>query len=102
MQELADSIGKIDDTYLKTLGMKLVEGRNFSYTMAADTQGSVIINQAMAKKLNLKSPIGARITNGYGKYTVIGVVEDFNYQSMRDHIESNCTLILALALLSYR
>jgi putative ABC transport system permease protein len=78
---------QIDDTYLKTMGMKLVEGRNFSYAMAADTQGSVIINQTMAKKLNLKKPIGARITNGYGKYTVIGVVEDFNYQSMRDHID---------------
>jgi putative ABC transport system permease protein len=78
---------QIDDTYLKTMGMKLVEGRNFSYTMAADTQGSVIINQTLAKKLNLKTPIGARITNGYGKYTVVGVVEDFNYESMRDHIE---------------
>ena len=78
---------QIDDTYLKTMGMKLVEGRNFSYTMAADTQGSVIINQTLAKKLNLKNPIGKKITNGYGKYTVVGVVEDFNYESMRDHIE---------------
>ncbi|HEY4197581.1 MAG TPA: ABC transporter permease [Mucilaginibacter sp.] len=78
---------QIDDTYLKTMGMKLIEGRNFSYAMAADTQGSVIINQTLAKKLNLKKPIGARITNGYGKYTVIGVVEDFNYDSMRGNIE---------------
>jgi putative ABC transport system permease protein len=78
---------QIDDTYLKTMGMKLVEGRNFSYSMAADTQGSVIINQTLAKKLNLKNPIGKRITNGYGKYTVIGVVEDFNFESMRDHID---------------
>jgi putative ABC transport system permease protein len=78
---------QIDDTYLKTMGMKLVEGRNFSYSMAADTQGSVIINQTLAKKLNLKNPIGKRITNGYGKYTVVGVVEDFNYESMRSHIE---------------
>jgi len=67
--------------------MKLVEGRNFSYSMAQDTQGSVIINQTLAKKLNLKNSIGARITNGYGKYTVVGVVEDFNYESMRGHIE---------------
>jgi len=77
---------QIDDTYLKTMGMKLVEGRNFSYTMAQDTQGSVIINQTMVKKLNLKNPIGARITNGYGKYTVVGVVEDFNFESMRDQV----------------
>lgn len=78
---------QIDDTYLKTIGLKLVEGRNFSYTMAADTQGSVIINQTMAKKLNLKNPLGSHITNGYGKFTVIGVVQDFNFESMHNEID---------------
>ena len=78
---------QIDDTYLKTLGIKLVEGRNFSYNMATDTAGkSLIINQTMAKKLGLKNPVGARITNG-GLFTVIGVVEDFNFESMRGNIE---------------
>ena len=78
---------QIDDTYLKTLGMKLAEGRNFSYAMADDTAGkTVIINQTLAKKLNLKHPIGARITNG-STFTVIGVVEDFNFNSMHEQIE---------------
>jgi putative ABC transport system permease protein len=78
----------IDDTYLKTLGMKLVEGRNFSYDMANDTvwNGSVIINQTMVKKLNLKNPIGKRITNG-ATFTVVGVVQDFNFESMHDQID---------------
>jgi putative ABC transport system permease protein len=77
---------QIDDTYLKTLGMKLVEGRNFSYDMSDDTAGkTVIINQTLAKKLNLKKPIGARITNG-PTFTVIGVVEDFNFDTMHDQI----------------
>ena len=77
----------IDDTYLKTMGMKLVEGRNFSYDMANDTvyAGSVIINQTMAKKLNLKKPIGARITNG-AIFTVVGVVQDFHFESMHNEI----------------
>ena len=77
----------IDDTYLKTMGMKLVEGRNFSYDMANDTvyAGSVIINQTMAKKLNLKKPIGARITNGT-IFTVVGVVQDFHFESMHNEI----------------
>ena len=79
---------QIDDTYLKTMGMKLVEGRNFSYTMAQDTQGSVIVNQTMAKKLNLKNPIGKHITNGYGKFTIVGIVKDFNFESMRDQVGS--------------
>ncbi len=76
---------QIDDTYLKTLGVKLVAGRNFSYAMAGDS-GALIINQTMAKKLNLKDPIGKRITNG-GIFRVIGVVEDFNYESMRGNID---------------
>ena len=78
---------QIDDTYLKTLGIKLVEGRNFSYDMSDDTAGkTLIINQTMAKKLALKKPIGARITNG-GVFTVIGVVQDFNFESMRQQID---------------
>ena len=77
---------QIDDTYLKTLGMKLVEGRNFSYDMSDDTAGkTLIINQTLAKKLNLKNPIGARITQG-NTFTVIGVVQDFNFETMHDQI----------------
>jgi putative ABC transport system permease protein len=77
---------QIDDTYIKTLGMKLIAGRNFSYATIATDEKSVIINQTMAQKLNLKDPIGKRITNG-GIFTVIGVVQDFNFESMRSHID---------------
>jgi len=78
---------QVDDTYLQTLGIKLVEGRNFSYDMADDTSGkSIIINQKLAKGLGLKNPLGARISDG-GIYTVIGVVQNFNFESMRGEID---------------
>lgn len=77
---------QVDDTYLQTLGIKLLEGRNFSYNMADDTAGrSIIINQKMVKALGLNKPIGARIYDG-GIFTVIGVVQDFNFESMRGEI----------------
>jgi putative ABC transport system permease protein len=76
---------QIDDTYLKTLGIKLIAGRNFSYTMASDSD-ALIINQTMAKKLNLKDPVGKRITNGY-TFRIIGVVENFNFDSMRGNVD---------------
>lgn len=76
---------QIDDTYLKTLGMKLVAGRNFSYDIASDS-AAVIVNQTMVKKLNLKDPIGKQISNN-GLYRIVGVVEDFNFESMRGNIE---------------
>ena len=67
--------------------MKIVEGRNFSYDISSDTAGkSVIINQTMAKQLNLTNPIGKRISNG-GIFTIVGVVQDFNFESMRGDIQ---------------
>lgn len=68
--------------------MKIVAGRNFSPDMPSDSQ-AVIINQTLAGRLNLKDPIGKRITNG-GVFNIIGVVEDFNFNSMRDNIDGLC------------
>lgn len=72
---------RIDSDYLSTLGMKLVEGRNFSMEMTSDT-ASMIINQTMVKELGLENPIGKKISNGR-TWNVIGVVEDFHFESMR-------------------
>lgn len=80
---------QIDDTYLKTLGIKLLAGRTFSYATIKTDENALIINQSMAKKLNLKDPVGKRITNstdGGQVFTVIGLIEDFNYDSMREDV----------------
>ena len=79
---------QVDDTYLKTLDIKLVEGRDFSYDMIDDKSGrTAIINQQMAQKLDLKNPVGKLITNNGVVFRVIGVVQDFNYESMRGEID---------------
>lgn len=85
-------IWKVDYDYINTLGMKVVEGRNFSPEMPTDSQ-AVIINQTLAKKLHFDNPIGKRITNGYQNYQVIGVVEDFNFESMRENIAGICLVL---------
>jgi putative ABC transport system permease protein len=86
-----------DEDYLNTMGMRLVEGRNFSREIASDTL-AVIVNQAMAKKLALgPNPIGKRITNGDGIRTVIGVVADFNFESMRANNVDGLCMILGIS-----
>jgi putative ABC transport system permease protein len=75
----------VDADYIKTMGMKLVEGRNFIPEMASDSQ-AIIINQAMVKKFGFKKPLGERIMN-WETYDVIGVVEDFHFESMKGTIE---------------
>ena len=78
----------VDDDYINTLGMRITEGRDFNPAMPSDSQ-AVIINQTLAKKLNLKDPIGKRITN-WNTWEVIGIVEDFNFESLRDNIGGLC------------
>ena len=73
----------IDNDYLKTFGIKLLQGVNFSLN---DRSGGVIVNQTMVQKLNLKNPIGKNITHGSDKMRIIGVVKDFNFESLRQPI----------------
>ncbi|MEM9722415.1 MAG: FtsX-like permease family protein, partial [Bacteroidota bacterium] len=81
-------IWRVDPDYMQTLGMKLIEGRGFIEDLASDS-AAIIINQTMAKKLGLESPVGERIMN-WQTWTVIGVVEDFHFESMKGDIESLC------------
>ncbi len=83
---------RIDYDYLKTMGMKIIDGRNFSKQMASDSAG-VIINKTMAGKLGLKEPLGKQITNGWEHFRVIGVIEDFNYETMKQGVNPLCLVL---------
>ncbi len=83
-------IWPVDADYLTTMSMHLVAGRNFSAQMPTDS-GCVIINQAAAKLMGIvKNPINQKIyyiTDGQKKqYNIIGVIQDFNFASLRDNI----------------
>ncbi len=77
--ELAINVGAVlvSDSYFKTVGMKLKEGRDFSSAWSADTS-NVIINEAAVKRMGLKQPINQIITfDGInGPSRIIGVVKD--------------------------
>lgn len=74
--------------YLETLGISLAEGRGFSKEYAAESENSIIINQALAKYMGWDEPIGKTIGQGSRFSTqVIGVVEDFNFRSLHHSIE---------------
>ncbi len=83
---------QVDADYMKTMGMHLVEGRGFSKDMASDSEAT-IINKSMQDKLGLKNPIGKKIENGWQKFTVIGVMQDFNFESMRQNVQPLCLVL---------
>lgn len=77
---------QVDYDYIKTLGMQIEEGRDFSGEFASDSVNSVIINRKMAHDLGLEKPLGKQIDNNYQQWTIIGVVEDFHFQSLKEDI----------------
>lgn len=71
----------IDRNYLHTLGIKIVQGRNFS-GQAGDTAGSVLVNEKLVKIMGWKSALGKHIQANGVKANVIGVFNDFNQASL--------------------
>ena len=78
----------VDYGYIKTMGMTIVRGRDFSRVFPSDSS-AVIINETTARALGWKDPIGKQIQmTGTGiVFTVIGVVKDFNYFSLRNRVD---------------
>jgi putative ABC transport system permease protein len=76
----------VDPDYIATFGMKLARGRSFSADIASDSS-AIVINEAMAKKMGLKDPLGKVLTfGGTFKMPIVGVVADFNYESVKDEV----------------
>jgi len=90
-------IWNVDYGYVETMGMEIVAGRNFSETFGADSS-AVILNERAAKMFGFGDPLGQKIytwafTPGQGidrdrtiPHTVIGVVKDFHFASLKSNI----------------
>lgn len=75
------------DEFLETLGVELLEGRNFNNDIVSDT-ANIIINEATVKWLGYEDPIGRKLSRGDGEdYTIIGIMKDFNFRSLKQDIK---------------
>jgi len=90
----------VDYDYIKTLGLQLVAGRDFSKAMGTDKEHAWIINETAVKQLGFGTPEkalgqtlhwhpwGAPDPDSLKTGQVIGVVKDFNYKSLYDKVET--------------
>ncbi|MFI5153238.1 MAG: ABC transporter permease [Chitinophagales bacterium] len=77
-----------DVEFAKTYNIQITKGRYFSAAMPSDTNNAVIINEAMAKEVHWKEPVGKKFeVYQETKGTVIGVVKDFNFATLRENIK---------------
>ncbi|HWV65905.1 ABC transporter permease [Chitinophaga sp.] len=81
---------EIDVDFLPAYEMKMAAGRAYSRDFPADMEQSMVINEAAAKQWGYADPkeiIGKNFEQWGRKGTVIGVVKDFNYQSLHKKVE---------------
>jgi putative ABC transport system permease protein len=82
----------VDYDYVDSMGMEVVQGRNFSRKMLTDEKSAILLNQEAVKMFNLAQPIGEKFMvpgrEGPKEMTVIGVVKDFHVYSLKQKIEA--------------
>jgi putative ABC transport system permease protein len=71
-----------DYEFLTTFDIEMAAGRYYSTNFASDSL-AVVVNEAAIREMGLKNPIGKKI---FEKSHIIGVVKDFNYQSLHSTI----------------
>ncbi|MBS1745880.1 MAG: ABC transporter permease [Bacteroidetes bacterium] len=87
----------VDYDYVKTLGMQIIQGRNFSKDFGSDSS-AIIINETAMKLLGFTNPIGQKIYNTdndgqQSSYHIIGVVKNFNFESLHQQVGPLCFML---------
>jgi putative ABC transport system permease protein len=84
-------IWTVDADYIQVMGMEMVKGRAFSRDFGTDSM-AIVINETSASLLKFDDPIGKKLyTSSDGgqldlAYTIIGVVKNFNFESLRQEV----------------
>jgi putative ABC transport system permease protein len=83
-----------DCDFLKTLRLEMVSGRFFSKDFPADSQAAVL-NEKAVGLMGWDNPLGKKIWNleRREKYTVIGVIKDYHYESLHQEIRPQVQLL---------
>jgi len=81
----------VDYDFIETLGIKMVEGREFQEDMPSDTLTGVVVNETFVKRMGWTEAIGKKVELGDEntiRARVIGVMKDYHQTGMYNEIES--------------
>jgi putative ABC transport system permease protein len=89
----------VDHDFVETMGMVIVSGRDFSRDVPADGRRALLVNESLVASYGWTDPIGQRLPGrNFPDHEIVGVVGDFNYQSLRNAVEP-AVLVLDPAVL---
>ena len=77
----------VDPDFIPAMGIKMLKGRQFSWDLQSDVNSTAIVNKTFVEEFDLKQPLGTMLDFSNGKVMIIGVMKDFNYNSLHQKIE---------------
>ena len=77
---------RVNYGYVETMGIRVKEGRSFSRDFS-DEASSFMVNEKACEMLGLHDPVGQKLTMGFREGTVIGVVENYHFTSLKYAVE---------------
>jgi ABC-type antimicrobial peptide transport system permease subunit len=82
----------VDKNYFDVLGIPLQDGNTFSdrfenYSLETIENIDVILNAEAIRRMKMEAPVGKYFGRGDTKGTIVGVTEDFNFESLRRGVE---------------
>ncbi len=72
--------------YIETMGLRLKEGRSFQGDIISDQQ-KVVVNESFVNRMGWDGAVGQLVTHDSAQYQVIGVLEDFHYDTFYELVE---------------
>jgi len=88
-KSISTQVWPVDDQYIPVLRMQILSGRNFSKDFLTDST-AVVVNEAAVGLMHGEKPIGAKLyeigdlkTKKAKEYHIIGVVRNFNFNTLR-------------------
>jgi putative ABC transport system permease protein len=77
----------VDEDFAKTFQVKMEQGRFFSKEFSTDMSEAFVINKEAAKEMSINNPVSKKLSTWFGrKGNIVGVINDFNTQSLRDEM----------------
>ena len=78
--------GSVDYDFFDTFGIDIIQGRKFSRDFATDKETALIVNEEAVRAMGMKDPIGKKMGHFKENGTIVGVIKDYHYATLRDKI----------------
>lgn len=86
-----------DPDFVETMGLEMVEGRNYQWDRASD-KGGMIINETAAKEFGMDTIIGFQMSVLGGQQTILGIYKDVHNESFHQEISPTALMNYSVML----